>query len=80
MSSNLITGFHTRLEGSRKFLFGNALVYGKANDSIIRGYYMIRGNSTFTFSPFGRRYEDETLTFSLLFSIFTSFSPVSSPF
>ena len=29
MSANLIGGFHNRLEGSRKFLFGSAAVYGK---------------------------------------------------
>jgi len=60
MSSNLITGFHTRLEGSRKFLFGNALVYGKANDSTIRGYYMIRGNNIediFSVAPDWESYE-----------------------
>ncbi|GAA5921041.1 hypothetical protein JCM1841_005071 [Sporobolomyces salmonicolor] len=44
MSSNLITGFHTRLEASRKYLFGSMGVYGKANDSLITGVYMIRGN------------------------------------
>ncbi|GAA5899945.1 hypothetical protein JCM5296_001923, partial [Sporobolomyces johnsonii] len=44
MSSNLITGFHTRLEASRKYLFGSMGVYGKANDSLITGAYMIRGN------------------------------------
>lgn len=30
MSANLIGGFHNRLEGSRKFLFGSAAVYGKS--------------------------------------------------
>jgi len=44
MSSNLITGFHSRLEGSRKFLFGNAGVYGKNNDSAIQGVYLVRGS------------------------------------
>lgn len=29
MSSNLIGGFHNRLEGSRKYLFGSSGVYGK---------------------------------------------------
>ena len=38
MSSNLLTGLHTRLEGSRKFLFGNACVYGVDNDSAIRAF------------------------------------------
>lgn len=35
MSANQITGLHTRLEASRKFLFGNMLVYGTANNSKI---------------------------------------------
>lgn len=43
MSSNLITGFFTRLDASRKYLFGCASVYGKANDSIIQGAFMVRG-------------------------------------
>lgn len=45
MSSNLVGGFHNRLEGSRKYLFGSAAVYGKANDSLISGVYMLRGSS-----------------------------------
>ena len=48
MSSNLITGFHSRLEGSRKYLFGNAGVYGKANDSKIQGVYLVRGAGEFS--------------------------------
>lgn len=43
MSANLIGGFHNRLEGSRKYLFGSAGVYGVTNDSEIVGVYMIRG-------------------------------------
>lgn len=35
MSANQVTGLHTRLEGSRKYLFGNMLVYGTANNSKI---------------------------------------------
>jgi elongation factor 1-gamma len=45
MSSNLIGGFHARLEGSRKFLFGSAGVYGTNNDSAIQGVYIVRGSS-----------------------------------
>ncbi len=77
MSSNLITGFHTRLEGSRKvstdwaprsaavalgcrsrcacadlrhaplsqYLMGSAGVYGTANQSVIAGAYLIRGQN-----------------------------------
>lgn len=43
MSNNLIGGFNTRLEGSRKFLFGCASVYGETNDSVIQGAFVIRG-------------------------------------
>ena len=43
MSNNLIGGFNTRLEASRKYLFGCASVYGESNDSIIRGAFVIRG-------------------------------------
>ncbi|ORY83493.1 hypothetical protein BCR35DRAFT_265140, partial [Leucosporidium creatinivorum] len=44
MSSNLITGFHSRLEGSRKYVFGSTGVYGENNNSKIVGVYMIRGS------------------------------------
>ncbi|KAL9042581.1 MAG: hypothetical protein Q9180_000516 [Flavoplaca navasiana] len=43
MSSNLITGFFTRLDASRKYLFGCASVYGVSNDSVIKGAFMVRG-------------------------------------
>ncbi|KAG6010077.1 hypothetical protein E4U54_008432 [Claviceps lovelessii] len=43
MSNNLIGGFNSRLEGSRKFLFGSASVYGENNASIIQGAFVIRG-------------------------------------
>lgn len=45
MSANLIGGFHNRLEGSRKYLFGSAAVYGVKDDSLICGVYMLRGSS-----------------------------------
>ncbi|KAK4138597.1 eEF1-gamma domain-containing protein [Trichocladium antarcticum] len=44
MSSNLIGGLNARLEASRKYLFGCASVYGTANDSIIEGAFVIRGD------------------------------------
>ncbi|KAM0790017.1 hypothetical protein ACM66B_005346 [Microbotryomycetes sp. NB124-2] len=44
MSSNLITGFHSRLEGSRKYIFGSSGVYGTNNNNKIAGVYMIRGS------------------------------------
>ncbi|KAL2432501.1 Elongation factor 1-gamma 2 [Exophiala dermatitidis] len=43
MSSNLIGGFFARLEASRKYLFGAMSVYGTANDSIITGAFLVRG-------------------------------------
>ncbi|KAL8953238.1 MAG: hypothetical protein Q9222_000891 [Ikaeria aurantiellina] len=43
MTSNLITGFFTRLDASRKYLFGCASVYGVANNSAIQGAFMVRG-------------------------------------
>ncbi|KAF2148382.1 elongation factor EF-1 gamma subunit [Myriangium duriaei CBS 260.36] len=44
MSSNLIGGFFTRLEASRKYIMGCASVYGQSNDSVIRGAFVIRGH------------------------------------
>ncbi|OTA61181.1 eEF1-gamma domain-containing protein [Hypoxylon sp. EC38] len=44
MSNNLIGGFNTRLEASRKYLFGCASVYGENNDSVIEGAFVIRGD------------------------------------
>ena len=43
MSNNLIGGFNTRLEASRKYLFGSASVYGENNDNVIEGAFVIRG-------------------------------------
>jgi elongation factor 1-gamma len=43
MTSNLIGGFFNRLEGSRKYIFGCASVYGVKDDSIIQGAFVIRG-------------------------------------
>ncbi|KAI8633151.1 hypothetical protein F5Y19DRAFT_416846 [Xylariaceae sp. FL1651] len=44
MSNNLIGGFNNRLEGSRKYLFGAASVYGENHDSVIEGAFVIRGD------------------------------------
>ncbi|KAI5479407.1 elongation factor 1-gamma [Pseudohyphozyma bogoriensis] len=66
MSSNLITGFHTRLEGSRKYLFGSAGVYGTSNNSQIAGAYMVRGSdfeSIFNVAPDYESYEFTPLDF-----------------
>jgi len=43
MSSNQIGGFFNRLEASRKYLFGSMGVLGTANDSIISGALILRG-------------------------------------
>ncbi|CED83369.1 Translation elongation factor EF-1 gamma [Phaffia rhodozyma] len=43
MSSNQIGGLFARFEGSRKYLFGSVGVLGKANDSIITGTLILRG-------------------------------------
>ncbi|EJT97155.1 EF1G-domain-containing protein [Dacryopinax primogenitus] len=43
MSSNQIGGFFNRLEASRKYLFGSVGVLGTANNSIITGVLVCRG-------------------------------------
>ncbi|KAL5360894.1 hypothetical protein BJX96DRAFT_151025 [Aspergillus floccosus] len=43
MANNLIGGFHARLEGSRKYLFGAQSVYGTNYDCVIRGVFLVRG-------------------------------------
>ncbi|KAJ3801219.1 elongation factor 1-gamma [Lentinula aff. detonsa] len=43
MSSNQIGGFFNRLEASRKYLFGSMGVLGQANDSVISGALIARG-------------------------------------
>lgn len=43
MSANQIGGFFNRLEASRKYLFGSVGVLGKANDSVISGTLILRG-------------------------------------
>ncbi|KAJ2900175.1 Elongation factor 1-gamma 1 [Zalerion maritima] len=44
MSNNLIGGLNTRLEASRKYVFGVACVFGENNDSAIEGAFVIRGD------------------------------------
>ncbi|KUI57956.1 Elongation factor 1-gamma 1 [Cytospora mali] len=64
MSNNLIGGFNTRLEGSRKYLFGCASVYGENNDSVIEGAFVIRGQEfgpVFDVAPDYESYEFEKL-------------------
>jgi len=43
MSSNQIGGLFNRLEASRKYLFGSVGVLGTANNSIITGVLILRG-------------------------------------
>lgn len=43
MSSNLIGGFFNRLEASRKYLFGSMGVLGEANNSLVSGVFILRG-------------------------------------
>lgn len=62
MNSNLITGFHTRLEASRKYLFGSACVYGEdnADKHAIQGAYLLRGqdaDAVFSVGPDWESYE-----------------------
>ncbi|KAL6793435.1 eEF1-gamma domain-containing protein [Trichoderma sp. SZMC 28013] len=60
MSNNLIGGFNNRLEGSRKYLFGCASVYGTNNDSVIEGAFVIRGQDNvpvFDVAPDWESYE-----------------------
>src|ERR1700750_2412745 len=60
MTSNLIGGFFARLEASRKYLFGAASVYGTANDSVIQGAFMVRGQEAlpaFDVAPDWESYE-----------------------
>lgn len=66
MSANLIGGLHSRLEASRKYLFGSSGVYGKANASKIQGAYMIRGSdykAVFDVAPDWESYTIEPLDF-----------------
>jgi len=44
MSSNQIGGFFNRLEASRKYLFGSLGVLGVANNSVITGVFITRGD------------------------------------
>ena len=41
--TSVVGGFFTRLEGSRKYIFGCASVYGVKNDSVVQGAFVIRG-------------------------------------
>lgn len=45
MSSNQITGLHTRLEANRKYIMGTMGVFGENNNSAISGVYVVRGKN-----------------------------------
>lgn len=55
-------GFFTRLEASRKFIFGAASVFGVANDSIVKGAFVIRGNDAKAAFDVAPDYESYTFT------------------
>ena len=57
MTSNLIGGFFTRLEASRKYIFGACSVYGKTNDSVVRGAIVVRGQDVMPAVEVGPDYE-----------------------
>ncbi|KAF9884347.1 hypothetical protein FE257_001860 [Aspergillus nanangensis] len=46
MANNLIGGFHARLEGSRKYIFGAQSVYGTNYNCAIRGVFLVRGQES----------------------------------
>ncbi|PWN51136.1 EF1G-domain-containing protein [Violaceomyces palustris] len=48
MSANQIGGFFSRLEASRKYVFGTMGVFGEANDSAISGVMIVRGQDAET--------------------------------
>lgn len=62
MTSNLIGGFFARLEASRKYIFGCASVYGQANDSVIQGAFVIRGQDFQPAFDVAPDYESYTFT------------------
>ncbi|PPJ51925.1 hypothetical protein CBER1_09368 [Cercospora berteroae] len=62
MTSNLIGGFFARLEASRKYIFGAASVYGKTNDSIIKGAFLVRGQEALPAFEVAPDYESYSFT------------------
>jgi len=62
MSSNLVGGFFARLEGSRKYIFGCASVYGVKDDSIIKGAFVIRGQEALPAFDVAPDYESYSFT------------------
>jgi elongation factor 1-gamma len=62
MSNNLIGGFNTRLEASRKYIFGSASVYGESNNSVIQGAFVIRGQDYIPVFDVAPDYESYSFT------------------
>lgn len=62
MTSNLIGGFFARLEGSRKYIMGCASVYGVANDSVVKGAFVIRGQEALPAFDVAPDYESYSFT------------------
>jgi len=62
MTANLIGGFFARLEGSRKYIFGCASVYGEANNSIIKGAFLVRGQDALPAFDVAPDYESYSFT------------------
>ena len=62
MSANLIGGFFTRLEASRKYIFGAASVFGKANESVVVGAFCVRGQHAMPAFDVAPDYESYTFT------------------
>ncbi|KAJ5252763.1 hypothetical protein N7489_003173 [Penicillium chrysogenum] len=60
MANNLIGGFQTRLEASRKYIFGAQSVYGENYNCVVYGAFMVRGQEwepAFTVGPDYEGYE-----------------------
>lgn len=55
-------GFFNRLEASRKYLFGAASVFGQANDSVIRGAFLVRGQEALPAFDVAPDYESYSFT------------------
>ncbi|ODM20399.1 hypothetical protein SI65_03452 [Aspergillus cristatus] len=62
MANNLIGGTQTRLEASRKYLFGAQSVYGTNYDCLISGVYLIRGQDWAPAFQVGPDYESYEFT------------------
>jgi elongation factor 1-gamma len=62
MSSNQIGGFFNRLDASRKYLFGSVGVLGTANNSIISGAFILRGQEVIPVVEVAPDYESYTYT------------------